>query len=77
LKELYENQFFSITAVGIGDSLNDLPMLSMVDYPILLKGEGRFSSLLLEKIKNLTLMEGTGPRAWNKAILTILRELKI
>jgi mannosyl-3-phosphoglycerate phosphatase len=77
LKELYENEFFSITAVGIGDSLNDLPMLSMVDYPILLKGKGRFLSLILEKIKNLTLMEGTGPQAWNKAILAVLRELKI
>jgi hypothetical protein len=52
-------------------------MLSMVDYPILLKGKGRFLSLILEKIKNLTLMEGTGPQAWNKAILAVLRELKI
>ena len=77
LKELYENQFFSISTVGIGDSLNDLPMLSIVDHPILLKGESGFSSLILEEIKNLTLMEGTGPRAWNEAILSVLKDLKV
>jgi mannosyl-3-phosphoglycerate phosphatase len=77
LKGLYENQFFLISTVGIGDSLNDLPMLSVVDHPILLKGKGCFSSLILEKIKNLTRMEGAGPQAWNKAILGVLRELKI
>jgi mannosyl-3-phosphoglycerate phosphatase len=76
LKELYENQFFSISTVGIGDSLNDLPMLSIVDHPILLKGNGRFSSLILEKIEHLTIMEGTGPQAWNKAILRVLRDLQ-
>ena len=37
LKELYENQFFSIFTIGIGDSLNDLPMLRAVDHPIFLK----------------------------------------
>jgi mannosyl-3-phosphoglycerate phosphatase len=77
LKEFYENQFFSISTVGIGDSLNDLPMLSIVDQPILLEGKAGFSSLILEKIKHLTLMEGTGPQAWNEAILRVLRDLPI
>jgi len=77
LKELYENQFFSISTIGIGDSLNDLSMLSIVDHPILLKANGGISSSILEKIKNLTLMEGTGPRAWNKAILGVLSDLQI
>jgi mannosyl-3-phosphoglycerate phosphatase len=77
LKEFYENQFFSISTVGIGDSLNDLPMLSIVDQPILLEGKAGFSSLILEKIKHLTLMEGTGPQAWNEAILSVLRDLPI
>ncbi len=38
-KELYENQFFSISTIGIGDSLNDLSMLSAVDHPIFLREE--------------------------------------
>jgi mannosyl-3-phosphoglycerate phosphatase len=77
LKELYENQFFSISTVGIGDSLNDLPMLSIVDHPILLKGNGGFSSLILEKIKNLIIMEGKGPQAWNEGVLRVLGDLPI
>ena len=40
LKELYENEFFSISTVGIGDSLNDLPMLLAVDHPIFLRENG-------------------------------------
>ena len=73
LKELYEKQFFSISTVGIGDSLNDLPMLSAVDYPILLKER---DGPLLEnalQIRNLTIIEGKGPQAWNQAILEVFK----
>jgi len=73
LKELYEKQFFSISTVGIGDSLNDLPMLSAVDYPILLKER---DDPLLEnasQIRNLTIIEGKGPQALNQAILELFR----
>ena len=74
LKELYENQFFSIYTIGIGDSLNDLPMLSAVDHPIFFKGEG---SICLEPhleppLKNITWVEGKGPLAWNEVILRII-----
>jgi mannosyl-3-phosphoglycerate phosphatase len=77
LKDLYKKEFSSIWIVGVGDSLNDLPMLSIVDYPILLKENGGFSSVSLAKVKKLIIMEGTGPQAWNKAILDILKESKI
>ncbi len=65
LKELYEDQFFSIFTIGIGDSLNDLPMLRAVDHPI------------PQKIKNLAIMDGTGPHVWNKAILQVVNNMKI
>jgi mannosyl-3-phosphoglycerate phosphatase len=73
LKKLYENQFFSIVTVGIGDSLNDLLMLSVVDHPILLKGEDRISAKVLSPIQNCTVIHGTGPRAWNEAILSRIK----
>lgn len=76
LKGLYGNQFSSIRTVGIGDTLNDLPMLSAVDHPIFLKGERDVSSEI-SRVKNLVLFEGTGPETWNQAILSVLRELKI
>src|SRR4030042_1693075 len=44
LKELYENQFFSISTVGIGDSMNDMPMLLAVDHPIFLREKEGFPS---------------------------------
>jgi mannosyl-3-phosphoglycerate phosphatase len=75
LKELYEREFSSIQTVGIGDSLNDLPMLSAVDHPVFLKGEEDLSET--SSVKNLVLLDGTGPETWNKAILSVLRGLKI
>ncbi len=73
LKELYEKQFFSIFTVGIGDSLNDLPMLSVVDHPIFLKGEGSVSPEVLSPIQNCTVMDGAGPQAWNEAITSVVK----
>jgi mannosyl-3-phosphoglycerate phosphatase len=76
LKDLYKEEFSSIQTVGIGDSLNDLPMLSAVDHPFFLKG-GKDLSPKISPVKNLVLLEGTGPQTWNKAILSVLRGLKI
>lgn len=77
LKELYENEFFPISTVGIGDSLNDLPMLSLVDHPIFLRGDGDLSLGVSSQVKNLIVWEGTGPQAWNEAILNVLSEIEI
>jgi len=71
LKELYENEFFSISTVGIGDSLNDIPMLLAVDHPIFLKEKEGISPEI--PLKNMLMVDGTGPQAWNEAILNILR----
>jgi len=75
LKELYENQFFSISTVGIGNSLNDLHMLSAVDHPIFLKEKESVSPEI--PFKNVTWVEGTGPHAWNEAILSIVNNIRI
>jgi mannosyl-3-phosphoglycerate phosphatase len=77
LKDLYQKEFPSVWTVGIGDSPNDLPMLSVVDRPILLKGKAPVSSGTLKKVKSLTVVEGTGPRAWNEAILGVLRDFPV
>src|SRR4030042_4939510 len=65
LKELYENQFFSISTVGIRDSMNDMPMFFAVDHPILLEGEGGPSPEKLPPVKNLPIVKGTGPLDWH------------
>jgi len=75
LKELYENEFFSISTIGIGDSLNDLPMLLAVDHPIFLREkEGSPPEI---SFKNMIFIEETGPKAWNEAILNVVKKFKI
>lgn len=60
-----------LISVGLGDSLNDLPMLEAVDKPILVKKE---SGMYEERIKvdNLVYADGVGPIGWNKAVLGLL-----
>ena len=77
LKELYENQFFSVLTVGIGDNLNDLPMLSVVDRPVFLKGEDFASPEALSPVQNYTIVHDTGPRAWNEVILNIVKSASL
>ncbi len=77
LKELYENQLFSILTVGIGDSLNDVPMLLAVDEPILLKEEDDLLPEGLSSSQKLIVMEGKGPKVWNEVVLNVLKSGKI
>jgi mannosyl-3-phosphoglycerate phosphatase len=75
LKELYEREFSPIRSIAVGDDRNDIPMLRAVDYPILLRERGD-SSLDLP-VQNLIRFDGTGPKAWNDAVLGLLKKLKI
>jgi mannosyl-3-phosphoglycerate phosphatase len=57
-----------ILTVGLGDSLNDLPMLEAVDKKFLVKKElGNYEERI--KVEDLTYVDGIGPAGWNKAIL--------
>jgi len=72
LKKLYEKEFPSVSTVGIGDSLNDLPMLLAIGRSIFLKGEGTHLPETLSLIQNLTIINGSGPRAWNDIMLRVI-----
>lgn len=72
LKRLYEKEFSSIFTVGIGDSLNDLPMLVAVDRPIFLRHEESLLPETLSLIENLAIINGTGAQAWNAIILRVI-----
>jgi len=73
LKKFYENQFFSISTIGIGISLNDLPMSLAGEHPVFLKD----SNSPEIPFKNILQVEGTGPQAWNEAFLSIVSKIKI
>jgi mannosyl-3-phosphoglycerate phosphatase len=57
-----------ITTVGLGDSLNDLPMLEVVDKAFLVKKEaGNYEERI--KVEDLIYADGIGPVGWNNAVL--------
>ncbi len=65
---LYKTESGKLTTIGIGDSLNDLPMLRAVDFPVLVRKKGGIYESGFE-LENLILADGEGPSGWNSAIL--------
>ena len=56
---------------GIGDSLNDLPLLLAVDHPVLVqKPDGSYDHEI--DVPQLIHAPGIGPVGWNHAILDLL-----
>ncbi len=70
LVEIFRKNFpeSRIITVGLGDSLNDLPMLEAVDKAILVqKKSGNYEKRI--KVEGLVYADGIGPVGWNKAVL--------
>ena len=57
--------------IGIGDSLNDLPMLQVVDRPVLVQKPGGGYDPDIE-LPGLIRAPGIGPAGWNHAVLDLL-----
>lgn len=71
LKALYEREYGAVASIGLGDSLNDLPLLQAVDRPVLIRHEdGSFDSRIA--IAGLMKTQSPGPRGWNEAVLQLL-----
>ena len=63
-----------IETVGIGDSINDAPLLSMVDYPILVqKPDGSYDPDI--HLPGMIRAPGIGPVGWNEAMLELLAQV--
>jgi mannosyl-3-phosphoglycerate synthase len=66
LMELFKRKLGRIHTVGLGDSMNDLPLLAAVDTPILVqKPQGGWEKM---ELPNLRLVKGAGPVGWKRAI---------
>ena len=72
LTQIYRKQFGDVRNVGLGDSLNDYPMLKVVDIAFLVQKPDRKydSNITDEKINRV---EGVGPVGWNIAISELLK----
>jgi mannosyl-3-phosphoglycerate phosphatase family protein len=71
LKEQYEARLGRVTTIGLGDSLNDLPLLRVVDQPVLVRKEDGIHEPGII-LPNLIRSSGMGPEGWNDAVLRIL-----
>lgn len=70
LSNLYRRLWGKIETIGLGDSLNDLPMLSAVDIPILVqKRDYTWENVNLSRLRKV---QGVGPEGWSRAIEEIL-----
>jgi glycerate 2-kinase len=71
LKALYQQEHGAISCIGLGDSLNDLPMLRAADRPVLIRHEdGSFDSRIA--MAGLVKTQSPGPQGWNEAVLQLL-----
>jgi mannosyl-3-phosphoglycerate phosphatase len=67
LSGLYHRMWGEIRTVGLGNGLNDLPMLSQVDIPILVqKRDHSWEDINLPRLRKV---QGVGPEGWSKAIV--------
>lgn len=74
LRDIYGKKSKHFKTIALGDSQNDLPMLRVVDYPVLMqKPDGSYDPSI--KLDNLILAPGVGPPGWREAILKILNKL--
>ncbi len=71
IRQWYEKEYGRIMSIGLGDGLNDLPLLKEVDYPVLIqKEDGSYDPGVV--IPRLIKANGVGPAGWNRAVLELL-----
>ena len=62
-----------MTTVAIGDSPNDIPMLEMVDCPIIVQKPDETYAVSRD-IPNLRRIDGIGSAGWNKAMFELVSD---
>jgi mannosyl-3-phosphoglycerate phosphatase len=66
---LYGRRYRTVTSIGLGDSLNDLPLLQAVDLPVLVRSRHPLVPFGLPGAKRT---RDFGPRGWNEAVVESL-----
>jgi mannosyl-3-phosphoglycerate phosphatase len=71
LMDLFRRSRPGALSVGIGNALNDLPLLEAVDIPILVQaGDGGYDRRVA--VPRLRYAEGVGPAGWNAAVTKLV-----
>ncbi len=70
LSQLYRRIWGEIETIGLGNGLNDLPLLQQVDVPILVqKSDHSWEDMELPRLRRV---QGVGPEGWTRAIVELL-----
>lgn len=72
LKRLYEDRSGPVTTIGLGDALNDLAFLRVVDIAVVVRSEQ--AERLMAELAGARLTEQPGPAGWNAAVLELTRD---
>ncbi len=70
LSDLFQRKFGNMVTVGLGDGLNDEPLLAAVDYPFLVQRPGGDWAEL--RLPGLEKVAGVGPAGWQRVIFDYL-----
>ncbi len=71
LMSLYRQRYGNVASIGLGDNLNDLPMLMAVDHPVLVRHkDGSYDSRIA--LPRLFKTQLPGPAGWNETVLQLL-----
>ncbi|MBI5055720.1 MAG: HAD-IIB family hydrolase [Nitrospirae bacterium] len=74
LIDLYKREFAEISAIAIGDSSNDIPMLEAVDYPVIVQKPGGAYDAQIN-LPGLIKADGIGPEGWNNIVIALINRL--
>jgi mannosyl-3-phosphoglycerate phosphatase len=75
LRRLYRRVYKPLTVVGLGDGLNDVPLLRSVDVPIVVRSRSDNDTLeVARQVPWAEVTERVGPAGWQAAVLRILDE---
>jgi mannosyl-3-phosphoglycerate phosphatase family protein len=74
LKSFYQRQWGSVQTIGLGDGLNDLPMLQRVDWPVQIRHtDGTYDRRI--KLPGILKTRQVASAGWNEAVLSLLKQL--
>ena len=71
LCRFFERRFGAVTTIGVGDGLNDLPFLLVVDRPVLVRKLSGAHETQMD-IPGLFRTRSVGPAGWNEALSELL-----
>jgi mannosyl-3-phosphoglycerate phosphatase len=70
---LFQKHYGAVFTVGVGDSLNDWPLLANSNLPILVRRpDGEPDQEVMSRLAGIQVTDGIGPTGWNEAVLEVL-----